>query len=307
MEVLEEMRMEQLKYFSEVAKCHSIAIAAEKLFVTQPTISIAIKNMEKELDCVLLERSKNGATLTTIGREVLEKCEMILQQEKEIYTLVLQNKANHLEKLQGQLSIVSIPVLMHAFLYDTIFDFLNDNDEVDVWMKEANVEYIIDIVLNGEEDIGFTLLADGKAAQLLDNETLCAKKLYGEKTYVVAHKCFELGGNSSIRSDQLNDLPIASFNTMPITCHSNLPDKQKGKSHITLQTYSLDLIKRFVFSGKAVAALPSSVASKMEIEEDIDIVPISDLDIGKVYCFYRRDNPKQEILAAFEAEVLRQC
>ena len=301
------MRMEQLKYFSEVAKCHSIAVAAEKLFVTQPTISIAIKNMERELDCILLERSKNGASLTAIGRKVLEKCEMILQQEKEIHTLVLQDKTNHLVKLQGKLSIVSIPMLVHAFLYNAVFDFLNNNEGLNIIMKEANSQYIMDIVLNGEADIGFTLLTDGEVTQLLDNEAMYAKKLYSEKTYVVAHKCFELGGNLSIRSDRLSDLPIVSFTTMPITYHSNLSDKQNGESRIILQTYSLDLIKRFIFSGKAISILSSSVVSKMENEEDIDIIPISDLDLGKGYCFYRRDNPKQEILTAFEAEVLRQC
>ena len=62
-ERVEIMRTEQLKYFVEVAKCHSIGIAAEKLFISQPTISIAIKNMEKELGCVLFERSKNGVFL----------------------------------------------------------------------------------------------------------------------------------------------------------------------------------------------------------------------------------------------------
>ncbi|MBQ7025122.1 MAG: LysR family transcriptional regulator, partial [Peptococcaceae bacterium] len=61
------MRMEQLKYFAEVARAHSIAIASEKLFVTQPAISIAIKNLEEELGCVLFIRSKNGIQLTDMG------------------------------------------------------------------------------------------------------------------------------------------------------------------------------------------------------------------------------------------------
>ena len=301
------MRIEQLKYFSEVAKCHSIAIAAEKLFVTQPTISIAIKNMERELDCILLERSKNGVNLTTIGREVLKKCELIIQQEKEIHTLVMQDRVSRLEKLQGQLSLVSIPMLAHAFLHNVVFDFLKDNERVNILMKEANTQYIIDIVLNRQADIGFSLLTDEQVAQLLNDETLYSRKLYSEKTYVVAHKCFELGGSLSIRSDRLSDLPIVSFTNFPITSYSNSSDRQNGDMRIILQTYSLELNKRFVFSGKAIATLSSSVVSKMENEEDIDILPISDLDSGKVCCLYRRDNPRPELLAAFEAEVLRQC
>lgn len=67
------MRIEQLEYFAEAAKYHSISIAADKLFVSQPAVSIAIKNLENELGCILFERSKNGLVLTKIGHKVLKK------------------------------------------------------------------------------------------------------------------------------------------------------------------------------------------------------------------------------------------
>ena len=82
------MRIEQLEYFAEAAKYHSISIAADKLFVSQPAVSIAIKNLENELGCILFERSKNGLVLTKIGHKVLKKCETILKEEKSIYQLV---------------------------------------------------------------------------------------------------------------------------------------------------------------------------------------------------------------------------
>ena len=66
------MRTEHLQYFVEVSKCHSIQLAAEKLFVTQPTISIALKNLEQELGAQLFLRSKNGMFLTEAGQKILE-------------------------------------------------------------------------------------------------------------------------------------------------------------------------------------------------------------------------------------------
>ena len=61
------MRIEQLLYLSEIAKTHSISIAANNLFVSQPAISTAIKKLEEELDVTLFSRSKNGVFLTPIG------------------------------------------------------------------------------------------------------------------------------------------------------------------------------------------------------------------------------------------------
>ena len=301
------MRIEQLRYFVEAAKCHSIAIAAEKLFVTQPTVSIAIKNLERELDCVLLERSKNGVQLTKIGREVLQKCESILQSENDIHLLVEQDSSRQKSKLQGTLRIVSIPMITHSFLHNAIFDFLNRYDEVQVVMKEANVQYITSMVLHGEMDLGFTLLDEPDGLLLKNNQALYAKKLFSEKTYIVAHKKFELSGNQSIRSDELSGLPMVSFTTLPITYYNHLADKLEHAPKIILQTYSLELIKRFIYSGKAISILSSSVVSKLENVEELDIIPISDLESGKLYYFYRQDNACTDIITAFEAEVLRHC
>ena len=58
------MRIETLQYFIEVAKSKSINAAAEKLYISQPALGIAIKNLEKELGFPLFERSHNGVKLT---------------------------------------------------------------------------------------------------------------------------------------------------------------------------------------------------------------------------------------------------
>ena len=71
-----------------------------------------------------------------------------------------------------------------------------------------------------------------------------------------------------------------------------------------LKTYSLDLIKRFIINGKAITALSSSAISKMEIDENIDIIPISDLSPGVSCVIYNENSPKIELIKAFEEEVI---
>ena len=62
------MRLEQLEYLCEIAKRKSMNLASNKLYVSQQTLSTAIKNLEKELDTKLLERTYHGVFPTEIGQ-----------------------------------------------------------------------------------------------------------------------------------------------------------------------------------------------------------------------------------------------
>ncbi|MBO5139223.1 MAG: LysR family transcriptional regulator, partial [Peptococcaceae bacterium] len=66
------MRLEQLEYLCEISKRKSMNLASSKLFVSQQTLSTAIKNLEKELDCKLLERTYHGVFPTEIGQELID-------------------------------------------------------------------------------------------------------------------------------------------------------------------------------------------------------------------------------------------
>ena len=299
------MRIEQLEYFAEAAKYHSISIAADKLFVSHPAVSIAIKNLENELGCILFERSKNGLVLTKIGHKVLKKCETILKEEKSIYQLVEGEKKEPGERLQGELSVLAIPMLVYSFLNDAAYSFLDKNDGVNLIIRENNVNNVTADAVAGKVDVAFTMLDEEDVKRLGANKDIYIKKLTLEKTYIVAHKRFGLGGNLSLRKDELKDFPFVSFSNSHIS-EQNIfyTDTDKQTVSVMLKTYSLDLIKRFIINGKAITALSSSAISKMEIDENIDIIPISDLSPGVSCVIYNENSPKIELIKAFEEEVI---
>jgi len=117
------MRLDQLKYFAEVARCHSIALASEKLFVTQPAISIAIKNLEEELNCTLFNRSKNDISLTEVGSQILQSAKKILEEENYIYQIAEQNQKSDEYVLTGNLKIGTTPILLYSFLKSVISSY----------------------------------------------------------------------------------------------------------------------------------------------------------------------------------------
>ncbi|MCQ4863893.1 LysR family transcriptional regulator [Pseudoflavonifractor phocaeensis] len=72
------MRLEQLEYVTEIAKCHSMTRAAANLFVTQPALSESLNSLERELDFTIFRRSKQGMTLTAAGEKFYEEAQMVL-------------------------------------------------------------------------------------------------------------------------------------------------------------------------------------------------------------------------------------
>ena len=130
------MRTEHLKYFIEVARCHSVKIAAENLFVTQPTISIALKNLEEELGKPLFFRSKNGMFLTEIGKTVFNKAEELLIKENELYSLISKEHQDT-NILSGHLLISSAPLIACSFLKEIVLDFLKKNSDVKLTIHDS--------------------------------------------------------------------------------------------------------------------------------------------------------------------------
>lgn len=78
------LRSEPLYYLIEVGRCQSMTAAAEKLHVTQPTLSIAIKNLENELGLQLIDRMYHGVSLTEDGEKIVELAEKAFEHFKEI-------------------------------------------------------------------------------------------------------------------------------------------------------------------------------------------------------------------------------
>lgn len=85
------MTLEQIQYVLEIAKQGSISKAADVLYVSQPCLSTAIKNLEKELRIIIFERNSKGIRLTSAGKLFIQSCEYVLQHVNfmhEIYKIV---------------------------------------------------------------------------------------------------------------------------------------------------------------------------------------------------------------------------
>ena len=85
--IRKDMRINQLVIFSDVAKTKNISVTAKNLFMTQPSVSQNLKALEDELGIELIKRSNKGIELTEVGKKVIEKIDVIIDD----YNLFMQD------------------------------------------------------------------------------------------------------------------------------------------------------------------------------------------------------------------------
>ena len=106
------MTLQQLSYLIKVAECGNITDAAEQLYISQPSLSTAISNLEKEMGVTAFIRTKKGVIVTHEGEELLSFARMLLEQAdimKEHFGVV--NKS-----FQYRASIIHLPLMLSLML-----------------------------------------------------------------------------------------------------------------------------------------------------------------------------------------------
>lgn len=137
------MRLEDMKYFVEVARTKSINKASKVLFVAQPAISRAIAAMEKELGFPLLERSNQGITLTQEGNIVYEDCVNMLRtldsMEKKWATL-----AYHHTDASYEVYVVALPVACNNTMIEAFRDISSQYPRILPMLVEKQLDTILE-------------------------------------------------------------------------------------------------------------------------------------------------------------------
>lgn len=157
------MQIEQLIYFAEVAKTCSVSAAAQNLFVSQPAISMSLKNLEKELETTLFVRTKSGVVLTEAGKlfAALTKDFLIYleQFEKNTKRILHQSALEY----QGELVIEAVPNVFYSFLEEVLNNFIKRFKGVNITLIEKDVNDILEDILRQECDVGVVLTTDRKS------------------------------------------------------------------------------------------------------------------------------------------------
>lgn len=145
------MTIQRLEYLLAIVKHGSITKAANKLFVSQPALSKAIQQLEKEYNITIFNRSNHGVELTQAGRSFVYFAKNTLASVK-----VLDELSSRFDPHKSLLSVASVQV---DFLYDLLIEIYNEcySSPINFNVIETNRGEVIKAVLSGEADIGLTV------------------------------------------------------------------------------------------------------------------------------------------------------
>ena len=163
------MTITQLKYVLAVAEYQNFTKAAEKTFVTQPTLSMQIQKLEEELDILIFDRSKKPIELTEIGNKLVQQARNIVNESDRIQDIVDQQKGF----IGGEFKLGVIPTVMPTLLPMFLNNFIKKYPKVKLKIEELHTEAIIERLKDGHLDAAI-------AATPLENDSIKERVLYYE-------------------------------------------------------------------------------------------------------------------------------
>ena len=206
------MTIQQLNYVITISEKGSLNKAAEVLFVTQPSLTSAVRELEKELGITLFNRGGKGVTLTNDGAEFIQYARQVVTQYDRL--LEKYGKGGNLRKKFG------ISCQHYSFAVKSFVEMVKqfDTDEYEFAIRESKTRDVIEDGTTGKSEIGILYLSDfnRKAiGKFLKSNQLEFHPLIKCEPYVYLWKGHPLAGKKSIRLEELRDYPCLSFEQGP--------------------------------------------------------------------------------------------
>lgn len=187
------MTITQLQYVLAVAEHRNFTLAAEKCFVTQPTLSMQVQKLEDELGVQVFDRGKKPIGVTEAGRKIVDQARTIVNEAARIQDIVDQEKGF----VGGTFTLGIIPTVMPTLLPMFLKSFVTRYPRVHLVIKEQNTENIIKNLLEGHLDAGI-------AATPLDKDFLIERPLYYEPFVAYIPPGHRLASEESLQPEDLD-------------------------------------------------------------------------------------------------------
>lgn len=292
------MTLTQLKYIVAVDKYRHFATAADKSYVTQPTLSMQIHKLEDELGVVLFDRSKSPVVPTEIGQKVLDQARVILQDARKIKDIVQFQETT----LSGKFRVGVIPTVAPYLVPRFLHAFLVENPEVELVFEESLTATILEGIGNDELDAGII-------ATPVSTAHIYTEDLYVEPFAGYLSKNHPLTSKDVLSVDDLEQTNIWLLNEghcfRDQTVKLCKEAKRNTGSEIEFRSGNLETLKKLVEQNYGMTLLPWTATQHVDTNHSSAIIKeFSDpVPCRKVRLAYGRKHLKQSILKAFISSI----
>jgi len=306
------MTLTELKYIVAVAREKHFGRAAEACFVSQPTLSVAVKKIEEELDVKLFERSANEVTVTPLGEEIVRQAQAVLEQAASIKEIAKRGK----DPLSGPLKLGVIYTIGPYLLPDLVRQMITHTPQMPLVLQENFTVKLLEMLRTGELDCAIL-------AEPFPDAGLAVAPLYDEPFYAVVPVHHPLAKRESITSEELKSETMLLLGTGHCFRDHVLevcPEFARFSSNAegirkSFEGSSLETIKHMVAAGMGVTLVPrlsvpkAALAHKSKARSSTDesfvkYLPFSgEPPTRRVVLVWRRSYTRYEAIAALRNAV----
>ncbi|BET25351.1 LysR family hydrogen peroxide-inducible transcriptional activator [Limnobacter thiooxidans] len=299
------MTLTELKYIVALAREKHFGRAADACFVSQPTLSVAIKKLEEELNVSLFERGSNEVSLTPVGERVVVQAQRVLEEASAIKAIAQQG----MDPLAGPLRVGVIYTIGPYLLPGLVSSMIEKVPTMPLVLQENFTVRLLELLKQGEIDVAVLALPINESGFVI-------QPLYDEPFIVALPKSHRWAQETTIRSDDLrgeNMLLLGAghcFRDQVLGVCPELSRFSQSSEGIqrTFEGSSLETIRHMVASGVGITVLPSSsVPNPVPAESLLNYIPLADDDTRRtVALVWRKSFGRREALDALK-ECIMAC
>ncbi len=253
------MTLTELKYIVTLAQERHFGRAAEKCFVSQPTLSVAIKKLESELDIAIFERSKSSVTVTPLGERIVNQAQRVLEEARVIKELASSGK----DQLSSPLKLGAIFTIGPYLFPHLVPQIHQQAPSMPLYLEENYTGVLRRQLRDGELDAIIVALP-------FTEPDVLTRPLYDENFVVVLPKNHPWTKQQFIEPEQLADEDLLMlgeghcFRDQVFEHCPALARKHHTRLGSVLEGSSLETLKHMVATGLGISVLPDSAISNLD-------------------------------------------
>ena len=291
------MTIVQLEYAVAVDTYRSFVLAAEKCFVTQPTLSMQIQKLEEHLGVKLFDRSRQPVIPTEIGIEVIHQARKLLNESYKIKEIIDERKG----EIVGELKIGVIPTIAPYLLPRVIGGFMEKYPKVKLIISEFNTEHII-------QKLKIGLLDCGILATPLDEPNLLERPVFYENFVSYVSKSSPLFKKKAITTSDLDIDELWLLNEGHCLRNQvlNICKHKKSNGHqLDYNTGSIETLIKMVDLNNGITILPELSMQDFSVKQ-LDKVRYfkSPEPSREISIVTNKNYIKRKVIDALEEEIL---
>lgn len=253
------MTLTELRYIVTLSKERHFGRAAEKCFVSQPTLSVAVKKLEGELSVAIFERSKSSVSPTPLGEEIIQQAEKVLAEARILKELAETGK----DPLSSPLKVGAIFTIGPYLFPHLVPQVHQQAPQMSLFIEESYTAVLRRQLRDGELDAIIVALP-------FTEPDVMIRPLYDESFVVVMRKDHELAKLDTIQADMLTEHNLLllgeghCFRDQVLElCPALIQQRNNSVGSVT-QGSSLETLKYMVATGLGITVLPESAVGNLD-------------------------------------------